>query len=63
MKPEPSLRFPVVCPICAKEQLATFSIATLTRGLLSGNRFAFTRPVTTSIGMLRELKKSNCEST
>ena len=36
MKPEPSLRFPVVCPICAKEQLATFSIATLTRGLLSG---------------------------
>jgi hypothetical protein len=36
MKLEPSLRFPVVCPICAKEQLATFSIAILTRGLLSG---------------------------
>jgi hypothetical protein len=36
MKPGPSLRFPVVCPICATEQLATFSVATLTKGLLTG---------------------------
>jgi|SRR5882724_411541 len=36
MKSEPSLRFPVVCPVCAKEQIATLPIATLTRGLLTG---------------------------